>query len=374
MIHFPFIEQSLNKQDILKVIRDLPRRFYVYALVDPRDFSIRYIGKGTGDRCVHHLKRNSNVKKIQWINDLLSFGLEPIYFIFKCFDIEKEAYEFEDNLILHFKRIQEGGKLTNIVTSSLHPPIHYSITEIKDRLKNLHPYFSYPYIDKEYVNIKEPITVKCSKCKSSYNKSVDEILRNGCNTCSRVKVGKSLRSNTSEFIRKAKSIHGINYSYNKVIYKTAIKKISIYCNNCHTIFRTTPNNHLSGKNCPKCGLRPVYDLESFLKHSKKVQPPIYDYNNTIFINLTDKVNIHCNNCNLDFQQSPIEHIKGKGCNNRCNIKYKTFKDKQELLKGTGYTLIYRNNLNNKILINDITKEELLITRYDTLNKYYSYKG
>jgi hypothetical protein len=29
-------------------------RFYVYALVDPRDESIFYIGKGTGNRVAHH--------------------------------------------------------------------------------------------------------------------------------------------------------------------------------------------------------------------------------------------------------------------------------------------------------------------------------
>ena len=61
----------------------------------------------------------------------------------------------------------------------------------------------------------------------------------------------SYKLNTSEFIAKARLIHGDKYDYSKVEYKNYSTKVCIICRE-HGEFRQTPNNHLFGTGCPIC--------------------------------------------------------------------------------------------------------------------------
>lgn len=57
---------------------------------------------------------------------------------------------------------------------------------------------------------------------------------------------------TKSFIDKAKSVHGNKYDYRKVDYVKAIIPIIIICLK-HGDFFQSPNSHLAGKGCNKCG-------------------------------------------------------------------------------------------------------------------------
>ena len=59
---------------------------------------------------------------------------------------------------------------------------------------------------------------------------------------------------TTDFIKDAQKIHGNKYDYSKVIYKTAQEKVCIICP-IHGEFWQTPNSHLNGRGCPKCGVK-----------------------------------------------------------------------------------------------------------------------
>ena len=50
---------------------------YVYLLVDPRDESVFYIGKGKGSRALTHLTDVHDSEKLQLIRDVRKQGLEP---------------------------------------------------------------------------------------------------------------------------------------------------------------------------------------------------------------------------------------------------------------------------------------------------------
>lgn len=60
------------------------------------------------------------------------------------------------------------------------------------------------------------------------------------------------KSTTSKFIAKAKAKWGDKFDYDKVVYKGAHDKIIITCK-LHGDYRQSANNHLIGRNCPKCG-------------------------------------------------------------------------------------------------------------------------
>ncbi len=60
-----------------KVIENL--KHYVYLYVDPRDESVFYVGKGSGDRCLEHLSEKGETEKNERIAAIRDseYGLEP---------------------------------------------------------------------------------------------------------------------------------------------------------------------------------------------------------------------------------------------------------------------------------------------------------
>jgi len=86
---------------------------YVYALVDPRDDSVFYIGKGTGDRMYQHeqlVRRGKieNAGKARVIFSVIAAGLKVVCRVLQVCGSDKEAYEAEK---LHISAHQ---RLTNL--------------------------------------------------------------------------------------------------------------------------------------------------------------------------------------------------------------------------------------------------------------------
>ena len=127
----------------------------------------------------------------------------------------------------------------------------------------------------------------------------------------------SPRNKEKYFSIKAREMHGNKYSYKFVEYKNASTKINIKCNKHKTIFRQTPNDHLSGAGCPKCAIEKRSLLrkntqEYFESKSSKVHNYFYDYSKAIYSSQNKKVVIICP-IHGEFEQLPKQHIKGCGC-------------------------------------------------------------
>lgn len=104
--------------------------YYVYALVDPRDNQIFYIGKGCGNRILNH-ERESIVaisgrikltKKIEQILRIRRSGHMLGYYILRHNLTEKEAYLVESAMIglLTYAPLKLNAKLTNLVQGHHH--------------------------------------------------------------------------------------------------------------------------------------------------------------------------------------------------------------------------------------------------------------
>lgn len=111
--------------------------------------------------------------------------------------------------------------------------------------------FMYGYDKVVYISSKDNVNILCKKHGYFLQTPTCHLNGSGCPECSYEKNGNRCRSNTDEFIEKAKLIHGDKYGYSQVYYKTAIDKIIITCYK-HGVFKQTPNGHLCGKGCPSC--------------------------------------------------------------------------------------------------------------------------
>jgi hypothetical protein len=87
-------------------------RFYLYALVDPRDGSWRYIGitKQPKVRHRHHINAEMKTAKGRWISELKSLGLKPKFVAIQDFDYPIESYRAEKEWI---EKLRPSGLLLN---------------------------------------------------------------------------------------------------------------------------------------------------------------------------------------------------------------------------------------------------------------------
>lgn len=90
--------------------------------------------------------------------------------------------------------------------------------------------------------------IRCQICGFESVKALYSLGRDGCQGC---QIEKS-KSNTLEFIEKARLVHGKKFDYSLSVYTKAFDKIAIKCLKCGEIFNQKANNHLCGMGCPKC--------------------------------------------------------------------------------------------------------------------------
>ena len=119
-----------------------------------------------------------------------------------------------------------------------------------------------------------------------------------------------------EFIRRAREIHGDKYDYSKVEYINNRTKICIICP-VHGEFWQTPNRHLDGQGCPKCGIKKrsakkTLTTQKFINKAREIHGDKYDYSKVEYKNAKEKVCIICPK-HGEFWQAPSCHLNCNGC-------------------------------------------------------------
>lgn len=114
----------------------MSRRYYVYALIDPRDESTFYIGKGVGRRVFDHEKqaRKDGGAKAQRIKEIWLAGLEVKRVYLAWFDSEHTALKFEE------AQIRSTSGLTNITHNDGRPYVdewESGLVEIEEMMSRM---------------------------------------------------------------------------------------------------------------------------------------------------------------------------------------------------------------------------------------------
>jgi len=156
------------------------------------------------------------------------------------------------------------------------------------------------------------------------------------------------KSNSEEFINKAKLVHGEKYDYSEVNYLNSKIKVSIICP-IHGKFEQTPNNHLHKYGCIICSGKFKPTTEEYIMKAKIIHSTKYDYSETKYINSYSKIKIRCL-IHGEFELLPISHLNGIGCT-KCSGLSKSnnieFIKKANIIHNMKYDYFNINYINNK---------------------------
>ena len=179
----------------------------------------------------------------------------------------------------------------------------------------------YDYSKVEYNGIYVKVCIICKEHGEFWQTPKEHLRGQGCPECGKISIGLKHRSNTDEFIKKAKKVHGDKYDYSKVEYIKSNKNVIITCP-IHGDFLMKPNNHLSGEGCAECNKNIhnfKYSTEEFIEMLKNIHGDKYDYSKTKYNGYFNKCIITCP-IHGDIEMLPVNLLKGHGCK-KCSIDY-----------------------------------------------------
>ena len=170
----------------------------------------------------------------------------------------------------------------------------------------------YDYSKVEYVNDRTKVCIICPKHGEFWQTPNSHLNGYGCSKCAYEVKGKRRSFSKEEFIKKTRKVHGDKYDYSKVNYVNNYTKVCIICHE-HGEFWQTPSAHLRGQGCPKCkSKKQTCTTDEFIAKAKKIHGDKYDYSKVNYLNRKTKVCIICPD-HGEFWQTPNHHLSGCGC-------------------------------------------------------------
>ena len=190
-------------------------------------------------------------------------------------------------------------------------------TEIfKEKASKVHNNF-YDYSKSIYINYRTKLLITCPE-HGDFEQRIDHHL-NGfkCKLCGCKEASEKILITKEIFLKRAKEIHGDEYTYPSFTPCKAKDKIKIVCK-IHGEFEQSYDSHLNCKSkCPICSQQNGNDLKrkslhKFISEANKVHNNCYTYENSIYKSNSTLLTITCKT-HGDFLQTPSNHLQGKGC-------------------------------------------------------------
>lgn len=168
--------------------------------------------------------------------------------------------------------------------------------------------YQYDYSKTKYINSLTEVIVTCSTHGDFLTLPNNHIRGSGCPEC----YGTKKRTN-QDFINLAKQVHGDKYDYSESNYLSSEKPIEIICK-LHGPFLQIAYNHLNGDNCPICMGNQKSNTIEFIKKSKLIHGDRFNYDKVEYKNNRTHTVITCPKLGHgDFVMLPNSHLSGSGC-------------------------------------------------------------
>ncbi len=162
----------------------------------------------------------------------------------------------------------------------------------------------YDYSLVEYINTNTKVKILC-KIHGEFEQLPINHYKQNCPYCC-----KNAKITNNKFIERSKKIHGDKYDYSNVEYTHISKPVKIICK-VHGEFQQTPREHFSGCGCYKCANR-IVNTEDFIEKANIRHNNLYDYSKVKYKSAREKIIISCKT-HGEFLQSPNDHLNGCGC-------------------------------------------------------------
>ena len=183
------------------------------------------------------------------------------------------------------------------------------------------------YSNTVFVNSKTRVLLRCKVHNHRFEQIPSTHLRaiHPCPICARKSRIKKQRLTKSEFIKRARQIHGNRFSYNKFEYVNSQTKSTITCKK-HGDFEQSPTNHLAAKigcrECSKENRKPIYNgrnaefrvinTETFIKKARLKYGYKFDYSKSRFKGKRNPITIGCRKHGF-VKTTPQYHLYTNGC-------------------------------------------------------------
>lgn len=193
-----------------------------------------------------------------------------------------------------------------------HSKPRYTFDDFLKRAREVHG-DKYDYSKVKWGKVMDKITIICPE-HGPFEQTANGHLnsRQGCPKCGLIKLGMSIRSNTEDFIRKARKVHGDKYGYDRVNYVKKDVPVDIYCPVCKDYFQQTPGCHLAGHGCIRCANNKPIGTEEFIRRAKEVWGDRYTYEKSVYTTNKAKIIVTCR-IHGDFHTNAYDFLKGHGC-------------------------------------------------------------
>jgi very-short-patch-repair endonuclease len=221
--------------------------------------------------------------------------------------------------------IRASNHLQGIGCPACSNHVPYTLDTFIIKSNNIHNN-KYKYDLVKWENIKSHIDIICPSHNSVFSQMAGNHLRGqGCPLCSVEHVGNIRRMTIEEFITRSNIIHNFFYSYHKFKY-TDSKSSGIVICPIHGEFNIRASNHLQGIGCSKCAGNCHSNVVDFIKRAEHIHGDLYGYEFVKYTNAITHVIITCRTCNIQFPQTPMQHLLGHGCGICAgNVPYTTHK-------------------------------------------------
>ena len=145
----------------------------------------------------------------------------------------------------------------------------------------------YSYDDAVYTGSHQKVEISCPTHGPFWQLATNHLNGQGCPKCNRNKP-----ISTAAFIERAVGVHGLKYDYTEVQYTGSYQKVKIVCL-AHGPFWQSPTSHLGKNGCPICAGNNRCNTTEFIMKARLVHGNKYKYTNVDYKSNDEKVAIEC---------------------------------------------------------------------------------
>ena len=178
---------------------------------------------------------------------------------------------------------------------------------------------AFDYSTADYKGNHTPISVICPIHGSFSVRPSAHVRGSGCRACSSARAGRKNRMSFTEWVDKARKVHGDKYQYVELLWdwpEHTHARIKAICPE-HGEFIQVAKDHLAGHQCNDCGYeesgsKTRLSHDEWIEKATNVHGEFYDYSTVRYTITREPVTITCR-IHGPFTQIAGEHLSGYGC-------------------------------------------------------------